>query len=163
MRQVEAWLAAAGLIRAEPGRGTTVQTPVAPTVLLVTGEAVVEELLVENLARGGYCLVAAASPAEGLAVLGRDAAIALVLIDFGNLTPADGIKFIRRVRHRWPQIPLAVLVTETAVLTPLRGTPEWPLLIVPKPMQSRQLDELLRLTLLQGAPRKPAPREGGAT
>ncbi len=160
VRQVQGWLAAEGLISVEPGRGTFVRAPVGPAVLLVAAEATVEEPLAERLTECGYRLVAAPGPAEGLAALKRDAAIDLVLIDICNLALADGVQFIRLVRHRWPRVPLAVLVTALAQLLPLCGTPEWPLLIVTKPIHPRQLDELLRLTLPQAAAsRQPTTEE----
>jgi hypothetical protein len=40
-----------------------------------------------------------------------------------------------------------VLATEFADLAPLRGTQEWPLLVVSMPIHTAQIDELLRLTL----------------
>jgi CheY-like chemotaxis protein len=152
VRQVETWLAAEGLIRVESGHGTFVQAPVEPAVLLVAAEAAVQLALVEYLNRYGYRLVAAASPAEGLEGLGQDSAVALVLIDVCRLTPGVGVDFIRRVRRRWPQIPLAVIVSDLDQLAPLRGGPEWPLLIMIKPIHTRQVDEVLRLTLPRVAP-----------
>lgn len=58
-----------------------------------------------------------------------------------------GIEFIRTVRRRWPQIPLAVLTGHPQDLVELHGTLEWPILILAKPVFSQQIEETLRLTL----------------
>jgi DNA-binding transcriptional regulator YhcF (GntR family) len=147
MRQVLARLEAESLISSEPGRGTFVRGPATPAVLIVTAVAAVEALLVEHIAGKGYRVVAATSPREGLAALEQDASIALVLIDVRSPTPADGVRFIRLVRNRWPTVLLAALASDLAQLAPLRGTQEWPLLIVSMPIHTAQIDELLRLTL----------------
>jgi CheY-like chemotaxis protein len=89
--------------------------------------------------------------------LERDPSIALVISDVrmpptGDVAgftarpeTAAGIGFIRTVRQRWPTLPLAAVTGYPDDLAELHGTPECPVLIVPKPFRASQIAEVLRL------------------
>src|SRR5262249_46711814 len=97
--------------------------------------------------RAGYTSIEAAGPAEGLAALESNPNIALVISDIRMPDRDSGVDFIRMVRHRWPRVPLAALTGYPNDLVPLHGTPDCPVLIVPKPFYANQIEEVLRLAL----------------
>ncbi|HZR99074.1 MAG TPA: GntR family transcriptional regulator [Chloroflexota bacterium] len=150
LRHVLASLEEEGLVSREQGRGTFVRARSAPAVLIVDDDALMRGLLHERVARGGYRPVEADGPTTGLAALEQDPDIALVLSDIRMPASADGIGFIRAVRRRWPALPLAAVTGYPADLDELHGTPECPVLILPKPFRVGQIDEVLRLALRPG-------------
>jgi CheY-like chemotaxis protein len=79
--------------------------------------------------------------------IGSDPGITLVFSDVRMPNKEDGIEFIRAVRRRWPQLPLAVLTGFTDDLSELHGTPEWPILVLSKPVWALQIQEAMRLAL----------------
>ena len=143
-----------GLVSREPGRGTFVRAPARAAVLVVDDDAPARIALGEYVTRAGYRPIAASGPADGLAALKRDPTIALVLSDVRMPTAADGTGFIRAVRRRWPELPLAAVTGYAEDLADLRGSPECPVLIVPKPFRPSQVEEALRLALT--TPYRPA-------
>ncbi len=147
VRQVLGYLEADGLVSRQPGRGTFVRMRVAPAVLLVDDEAPVRALLRRPIQSIGYRVIEAPGPAAGLAALEAEAGIALVISDIRMPQAADGVEFIRTVRRRWPTLPLAAVAAYPDDLAELHGTPECPVLIVPKPFRAAQIAEVLRLAL----------------
>lgn len=147
LRQVLDHLEADGLISCEPGRGTFVRAMVPPAVLIVEDNAPVRRTLSRYVLRAGYRAVEASGPAEGVTALQRDPAIVLVLSDVRMPTSVAGIDFIISVRRRWPALPLAAITGYPADLAELHGTPECPILIIPKPFRATQIAELFRLTI----------------
>ena len=152
VRQVLARLEAEGLVSRQQGRGTFVRVPARPGVLVVDDDAGVRQLLVGCVEHGGYRAVAAPGPGDALAALEGEPRIALILSDVRMPGTADGLAFIRTVRRRWPGIPLAAVTAFPADLEALVGTPEWPILVVTKPVRLAQILEVLHLL----------PRPGGA-
>ncbi|HWP29667.1 MAG TPA: response regulator, partial [Chloroflexota bacterium] len=116
-------------------------------VLIVDDDALMRATLRERVLRAGYRPVEADGPAAGLAALERDSAIGLVLSDIRMPTTGDGIAFIRAVRRRWPALPVAAVTGYPGDLDALHGTPECPVLILPKPFRASQIEEVLRLAL----------------
>ena len=147
MRQILDHLETEGLISRETGRGTFVRARTMPFVLIVDDEAAMRAVLARRIHRMGHSPLEAASPAEGLTILEREPSIALVISDVRMPERGDGIEFIRTVRRRWPGLPLAALTGYPDDLAPLHGTRECPVLIVPKPFQTNQIEEVLRLVL----------------
>jgi CheY-like chemotaxis protein len=150
VRQVLAHLEAEGLVSRQQGRGTFVRTPARPRVLVVDDDAGVRQLLAGFVEHGGYRAEAAPGPSEALAALEGTPGIALILSDVRMPGPADGIAFIRTVRQRWPAVPLAAVTAYPADLDALVGTPEWPILVLTKPVRLAQILEVLQLLSRSG-------------
>jgi CheY-like chemotaxis protein len=147
VRQVLARLEQEGLVSREQGRGTFVRAPTAPAVLIVDDEPAILQLLSAFVEQGGFRALAAASPQEALAILESEHQIVLILSDVRMPAAHDGIEFIRTARRRWPGRPLAAITGFPADLDELLGTPEWPVLILTKPVRLPQILEVLRLTV----------------
>jgi CheY-like chemotaxis protein len=147
MRQVLARLEADGRISREQGRGTFVRTHTPPAVLIVDDDPAPRALLEESVTRAGHRSITAPSAAEGLARLAVDPTIALVFSNVRLPDKESGREFIRAVRRRWPALPLVAVTGHPEDLDGLYGTPECPVLILPKPFWAHQIDETLRLAL----------------
>jgi CheY-like chemotaxis protein len=147
MRHVLSQLEAEGLVSREHGRGTFVcdQRPLA--VLIVDDDPVSRLLLREHVRQAGQRPIEAADPSAALAILEENGRIGLVLSDVRMPTAADGIRFIRTVRRRWAELPLAAVTGHAADLAELLGTADCPLLILSKPVSTYHLDQALRLVL----------------
>jgi len=153
IRQVLAQLEAEGLVSREHGRGTFVRAGTGPAVLIVDDEPVSRMLLREQVRLSGYHPLEAADPAAGLAILQHGGRIALVLSDVRMPRAADGVAFIRSVRRRWPELPLAAVTGYAEDLNELLGTPDCPLLILGKPVYFDHLQQALRLVVPSAASR----------
>jgi CheY-like chemotaxis protein len=154
MRQVLALLEQEGLVSRQQGRGTFVQAHVPPGVLIVDDELESRALLAAYSARAGQRSIEAETPEGALELLERDPSIALLISDVRMPTAADGTAFIRTVRRRWPELPVAAITGYPDDLAPLHGTPECPVLILAKPVWEHQLQEIYRWILgPAGAPR----------
>ena len=151
MRRALAALEEDGLVSREPGRGTFVRAPAAPAVLVVEDDLPSRRLIGIYVTRAGYRAVEAVGPAEGLAALERDPEIAFVLTDVRMPDRQDGIGFIRAVRLRRPEVPMAAVTAYPDDLAELFGRPECPLLILAKPIAGYQVEEALKLVM--GRPR----------
>lgn len=77
--------------------------------------------------------------------------------------PADGLAFVRTARQRWPGIPLAAVTAYPADLDALVGTPEWPILVVTKPVRLVQLLEVVHLLPRPGGAARPGDPPRAAT
>ena len=147
MRQVLARLEDEGMVSREQGRGTFVRKHSTPAVLIVEDSADMRALISAHVERAGYRAIAANGPAEGMAALEATPHIALVFSDVRMPETESGIAFIRAVRRRWPELPLAALTGYPDDLAELHGTPECPVLILSKPIWAHQIQEALRLAL----------------
>jgi CheY-like chemotaxis protein len=78
-------------------------------VLLVDDEDVVREVLAEQLKEAGYCVIAAASGTEALALLVAGEAVDALVTDL-TMPGANGLAVIRAAQERHPGLP-AVLLT----------------------------------------------------
>ena len=142
MRQVLAQLEEVGLVSRRSGRGTFVREAGGPAVLIVEGEPTLGMFLADYLGRAGY----RALTASGFeAAVADDQAIALVLYDLAAPTVHDGLAGLRSLRSRHPRLPIAAIVADLDELRPLFGAAEWPLHVLPKPINLGLLDELLGL------------------
>jgi PAS domain S-box-containing protein len=148
IRTVLARLEAAGLISRELGRGTYVRQSTRPAVLVLAAPNL-QAVLAEHIRRLGYTAVLADGHDEGLARLGTDHSVGLVLCEVPDPGGAgrEAEDFIRAVRRRWPRLPLAAVTSSAANLAALLGTPESPVLMVPAPLRASQLEEVVRLAL----------------
>lgn len=145
VRQVLARLEAEGLVSREQGRGTFVLTRRTPAVLVVDDEAPVRAVLNEYVARAGYRPISVDNPADGLKELAANQGIALVLSDVRMPDAAAGVGFIRGVRRRWPELPIAAVTAFPDDLSDLHGTADCPVLIIAKPFRLAQVMEVFRL------------------
>ena len=156
VRQVLARLEQEGLLTRRQGRGTFVRAPVAPTVLVVADDPQMRALLRTYATRAGHRVAEATGPAEALEVLARDRTIALVLSDVRLPASSDGVTFIRTVKRRWPEVPLAAITTSPDDLAQLHGRPECPVLILSKPVWEHQVRDVF-CWVLESRPQLPVP------
>lgn len=147
VRQVLARLEEEGLVSRQQGRGTLVREHTTPAILIVEDQEEMRALLRVHVENAGYRAIAQEGPAGALAALESDPGITLVFSDVHMPNKEDGIEFIRTVRRRWPQLPLAVLTGFTDDLTELHGTPEWPILVLTKPVWAHQIQEAMHMAL----------------
>lgn len=145
VRQVLGQLEIDGLVSRQIGRGTFVRAATGPAVLVIGEAPTMGAFLAEYVRRAGYRGLAVGDGSEALAVIARDEGIVLALCDVEGPPPRAGIDAIRAVRLRRPHLPVAALVADLADLAPLFGTIDWPLVVLPKPVNLGLLDELLRL------------------
>jgi CheY-like chemotaxis protein len=156
VRQVLARLEQEGLLTRQQGRGTSVRAQVAPTVLIMDDDPQMRALLRTYTTRAGHRVVEATSPAEALEVLAHDRSIALVLSDVRLPALSDGVTFIRTVKRRWPEVPLAAIIASPDDLAELHGRPECPVLILSRPVWEHQVRDVLRW-VLASRPQLPVP------
>jgi CheY-like chemotaxis protein len=156
VRQVLARLEEEGRVSRQRGRGTFVRAPAAPAVLVVDDEPVVRQVLTAFVEQGGARAVTAVGPAEALAVLEREPQVSLILSDLRMPAAADGVEFIRTARRRWPAVPLAAVTGFSGDLDGLFDTPEWPVLVLTKPVRLAHILDVLRLL----SPPKPGGERG---
>jgi CheY-like chemotaxis protein len=149
IRQVLARLEKEGLVVRRLGRGTFVREASRPAVLIVDDDRGVRAVLSEYVERAGCRAIAAGDAAEALRQLEGDHDIALVLADVRAVAAKNGLAFTRTVRQRRPDLPVAALIAAPEDLAGVYGTPEWPVLTVPKPVRERHVDEVLRLALVK--------------
>jgi len=145
VRQVLSQLEEEGLVSRQVGRGTFVRESSSPAILILEQTPQLEAFLADYLHRAGFRTVTARHPADALTILLDDPTITLVLADLHLPTPAQGTEIVKAIRSRWPRLHLAAITTTLDDLAGLFGSPEWPLHILPKPINLGQLDELLRL------------------
>ena len=159
VRQVLARLEDEGLVSREQGRGTFVRNRTSPSVLIVEDSADMQALLRRHVERAGYRAIIASNPTEGIEALEANSEIALVFSDVRMPTKEIGIGFIRAVRRRWPALPLAAITGYPDDLAELHGTPECPVLILPKPAWANQIEEALRLAMHHSGPVPRGPQK----
>jgi CheY-like chemotaxis protein len=151
IRHVLAKLEEDGWVIREQGRGTFVRSRATPAVLIVDDDPQMVSVLSLHVRQAGYQPLTANNTSDALNLLETDNSIALILSDVRMPEKESGIEFIRMVRRRWPRLPLAVLTGFPDDLAELHGTPEWPILILAKPVFSLQIEEALRLGLHSNA------------
>ena len=147
VRQVLGHLEEEGLVLRRPGRGTFVRESPRPAVLIVEQDPMRRAVLCEDVERAGYRAVGVEGAADALALVASDATVALVLSSVRLPDTAGGVAFIRAVRRRRPELPLAAVLACPGDLAEICGTPECPVLILPTPLRASQLSEVLRLAL----------------
>jgi len=144
MRNVLARLEREGLITREHGRGTFIRDRTIPGVLVVDDEIISRLLLVSYVQQVGLRPLGASCVDEGLALLSRDRTICMVLTDVHMPAKEDGLRFIRTIRRRYPDLPIATVTAYPDDLAELHGTPDCPYLVLSKPVQAHQVAAILR-------------------
>jgi DNA-binding transcriptional regulator YhcF (GntR family) len=152
VRQVLERLEADGLVLRRPGRGTFIRKRVSPTVLIFEDQPTVRALLCEQVERAGYSALAVESATQVNALLAGDTPVALILSAIRLDDAGAGVAFIRAIRRRQPELPLAAVIASPAALDELYDTPECPVLILPRPPRASQVEEVLRLALGRRGP-----------
>jgi CheY-like chemotaxis protein len=147
IRHVLAYLEDEGLVSRELGRGTFVRALDLPAVLVVASDPVEAAVLAGQIDRLGYQVAVARSPSEALALLSGELTVGFVLTGIRLPSTADGMSFIRLVRHRWPAIPVGVLGATSDELREVQQMPESPVIFLARPFRSSQVEEALRLAL----------------
>ena len=145
VRQVLGQLEAEGLVSREVGRGTFVREATTPAILIVGADATTCAFLAEYVGRAGYRALTVGAFVEALDVVRRDRSIVMVLCDLDGSRIPVSIDAIRALRSRVPSLPVVAIVAELGDLQVLFGTAEWPLHVIPKPVNLGLLDELLRV------------------
>lgn len=162
MRQVLRQLEEDGLVSREQGRGTFVQERTSPMVLIVEDDPEMRELISLQVGRLGYRTLTAEGPSAGLAALDENPAIGFMFSDIRMPTAEAGITFIRTVRRRWRDLPVAALTAYPDDLAQLLDTPECPVLILAKPARVRHIEEALQMVFRERThPTAPAGRNRG--
>lgn len=145
LREVLARLEDEGLVSQEHGRGTFVRTPSIAAVLIIDDEDAMRDLLGQFVAQAGFRAIEATNHDQAIAAIEQDPSVVLVLADVRMPTAEIGTNLIRAIRRRWPDIPLAAVTAYPDDLSGLLGTPECPVMIVPKPFRPAQVEEALAL------------------
>lgn len=147
VRQVLSRLEEEGIVSRQQGRGTFVREKTIPAVLIAEDDPEMAALLSAHVQRAGYRPLTASNPVDAMQFLQNDENISLIFSDVRMPDRDAGIEFIRNVRRRWPQLPLAAITGFPEDLSELHGSPESPVLILPKPVWAHQIQEALRLAL----------------
>jgi CheY-like chemotaxis protein len=147
VRQVLSRLEEEGIVSRQQGRGTFVREMTIPAVLIAEDDPEMAALLSAHVQKAGYRPLLVSNPVDALDLLQNDQNISLVFSDVRMPDRDKGVEFIRTVRRRWPQLPLAAVTGFPQDLSELHGTPESPVLILPKPVWAHQIQEALRLAL----------------
>jgi DNA-binding transcriptional regulator YhcF (GntR family) len=149
VRQVLAQLEGQGLVSRRSGSGTFVREAAGLAVLIIENGSTMGAFLADYVTRAGFRPLVVNHPSDALTILAADENVALILCDVDTPDAAQGTASIRIIRARHPQFPLAAVATDMRDLAELFGTADWPLLVLPKPINLGQLDELLRLSTPQ--------------
>ena len=152
VRQVLARLEADHVLLRERGRGTFVRAATAPQVLIVAADPVVRVALADVVHQAGRAAMLAATPAEGLAALDREARPTLVVVDLHLPAARDGLAFVRRVRQRHPELPVAAVNPTPRQRSRLEHSVAPPLLAVGDPPLDRLAQLLASEVLAHPAP-----------
>jgi DNA-binding transcriptional regulator YhcF (GntR family) len=147
VRQVLSHLEEEGLVSREQGRGTFVRQPRQQAVLIVEDDAQIAELMATIVRGTGVHPFVANEVADAQVLLATEPGIAFVFSDVRLPEAEDGIEFIRAVRRRYPDLPVAAVTGFPGDLAALHGTPESPILVLPKPFRPAQVREALQMAL----------------
>jgi DNA-binding transcriptional regulator YhcF (GntR family) len=134
-----------GLISRQQGRGTFVQAATLTKVLLLDDDDDIRTLMEFYITDAKCQPVSASNPKDALKLLARDSNFAMILTDVRMPNAADGVDFIRSVRRRYPHIPLAAITGYPDDLNELHGTPEYPILVLTKPVFAENIQSALRM------------------
>jgi CheY-like chemotaxis protein len=115
------------------------------TVLVVEDEVIVRMTIAEYLRDEGYDVIEAGTADEALAVLQRGTDIDLVFTDVRMPGSIDGCELARRVRARWPKLPVILTSGYSDELLTARSISED--IVVPKPYRPQAIVTTIRAVL----------------
>jgi DNA-binding transcriptional regulator YhcF (GntR family) len=147
IRSVIATLEVEGLLSRQRGRGTFVRAVSASTVLVIDADAETRNHLLNQLQFAGCRTLEAHSAEEAISVLEQDASVRLVLCRVHLPVRETGLRCIRAIRVRWPDLPLCALTDDADDLALLHGRPECPVMTLARPVRAHHLAEVLRFAL----------------
>ena len=104
-----------------------------PTVLIVEDEAIVRDLVAEELDDAGFTVVIAVNADHAISILENRLDIHLVFTDIDMPGSMDGLKLAAAVRDRWP--PIHIIIT-TGKARPLEIPAN--ALFIPKPLFGKE-------------------------
>jgi len=133
MRLVLARLEADRLVVRERGRGTFVRATgfaESQSILIVAAERALLADLQQQVRSAGNQPLLAATAAEALATLEREAPPALAIVDLRLPGASAGLRLVRRLRQRLSQLPIAVLNPTRTQRRRLERTVDPPLLFL---------------------------------
>src|SRR6202044_3580365 len=110
-----------------------------PTVLIVEDEAIVRDLVAEELEDAGFTVVIAANADHAISILENRLDIRLVFTDIDMPGSMDGLKLAALVRDRWP--PIHIIIT-TGKARPLEIPAN--ALFIPKPYLGKSVAAAMR-------------------
>src|SRR6202020_328069 len=99
-----------------------------PTVLIVEDEAIIRDMVAEELEDAGFTVVIAVNADHAISILENRLDIHLVFTDIDMPGSMDGLKLAAAVRDRWP--PIHIIIT-TGKARPLEIPAN--ALFIPKP------------------------------
>jgi len=105
-----------------------------PTVLIVEDEAIIRDLVVEELEEAGFTVVVAVNADHAISILESRLDIHLVFTDIDMPGSMDGLKLAAAVRDRWP--PIHIIIT-TGKARPLEIPAN--ALFIPKPYLAKNV------------------------
>jgi two-component system, response regulator PdtaR len=79
-----------------------------PTVLVAEDEALVRQLSVFELEDAGYRVIEAANAGQAIAILETGIPVDVLFTDVNMPGDMDGIRLVRLVHNRWPDVGLIV-------------------------------------------------------
>jgi CheY-like chemotaxis protein len=110
-----------------------------PTVLVVEDEALIRELVAEELELAGYSIVIASDADQAIAILEARPDIHLVFTDINMPGSMDGLKLAAAIRDRWP--PVHIIIT-SGKIRPLEIPAN--ALFIPKPYVCENVVAVMR-------------------
>jgi len=114
--------------------------------MVVDDSRAIRLILAKTLAELGYEVCQAANGKEAVAVIERESGISLVLVDW-NMPEMNGLEFVQHVRanHRFDQVPLMMVTTETEMPQMVRALQAGANEYVMKPFTKEIITDKLRL------------------
>jgi CheY-like chemotaxis protein len=106
----------------ERGRGTFVRAAEGPHVLIIAADRAKRADCEQEVREAGQYSVLAVTPAEGLAALDRETRLTLAVVDLHLPSASAGLRLVRRLRQRAPELPVAVLSPTRGQRTRLEHT-----------------------------------------
>lgn len=126
-------------------------------ILCVDHDAPLRNIIAHEIEEAGHFVISTGSGAAALAILAKNPAIDLVLVDL-CMTDMPSGEFIQRIKSNWPKVKLALLTgyAEDFALSPYHGSQ--PFEGCPVIAKNARMEEIL--TGIESAARGEPPRQG---
>lgn len=140
-----------------PPRPAVDATPTGATVLVVDDEAAVRDIVARSLTRGGFRPMLAADGGEALELVDRDGPPRLVITDV-MMPGIGGAELARRLKARWPAMPIIFMSGYSADELELQNLPGFEGGLLEKPFSP---DDLVARATAALSRRESPERHGG--